>query len=384
MASIKQLEQQLKKLSLELSKHEIEFHQARQYLQCILENSDDMIFATDVDGTLLSLSKGGQRVLGYRSEEITGSFIKQFAVNPQEFEKLIRKFQDEGSPVRLELPFRHKNGHTVYCDVSLITLTNTSGQNVGVVGICRDMTSWKQLQEHLIRVDRLAEIGRIAAGIVHEINNPLAVISEIAGWTKVIVEDAKRLSKKAKKELTKSVNDIMEQTRRCRAVTHQLLGFSRDSAPEKTDVNLDELIRQTITFLQPELKYKDVEIVYNFETTPIHVSTDQKMLEQVLVNLVTNAIHAIADKPDGKGRIEFQIKEGDGHVEVAISDNGPGIKEEDREKIFNLFFTTKPLGIGTGLGLPICQNIMKKLGGKITFETEVGIGTTFRILIPSK
>lgn len=384
MASIKQLEQQLKKLSLELSKHEIEFHQARQYLQCILENSDDMIFATDVDGTLLSLSKGGERVLGYRSEEITGSFIKQFAVNPQEFEKLIRKFQDEGSAVRLELPFRHKNGHTVYCDVSLITLTNTSGQNVGVVGICRDMTSWKQLQEHLIRVDRLAEIGRIAAGIVHEINNPLAVISEIAGWTKVMVEDAKRLSKKAKKELTKSVNDIMEQTRRCRAVTHQLLGFSRDSAPEKTDVNLDELIRQTITFLQPELKYKDVEIVYNFETTPIHVSTDQKMLEQVLVNLVTNAIHAIADKPDGKGRIEFQIKEGDGHVEVAISDNGPGIKEEDREKIFNLFFTTKPSGIGTGLGLPICQNIMKKLGGKITFETEVGIGTTFRILIPSK
>ena len=384
MASIKQLEQQLKKLSLELSKHEIEFHQARQYLQCILENSDDMIFATDVDGTLLSLSKGGERVLGYRSEEITGSFIKQFAVNPQEFEKLIRKFQDEGSPVRFELPFRHKNGHTVYCDVSLITLTNTNGQNVGVVGICRDMTSWKQLQEHLIRVDRLAEIGRIAAGIVHEINNPLAVISEIAGWTKVMVEDAKRLSKKAKKELTKSVNDIMEQTRRCRAVTHQLLGFSRDSAPEKTDVNLDELIRQTITFLQPELKYKDVEIVYNFETTPIHVSTDQKMLEQVLVNLVTNAIHAITDKPDGKGRIEFQIKEGDGHVEVAISDNGPGIKEEDREKIFNLFFTTKPSGIGTGLGLPICQNIMKKLGGEITFETEVGIGTTFRILIPSE
>ncbi|RLB41742.1 MAG: hypothetical protein DRH12_07390 [Deltaproteobacteria bacterium] len=383
MASTEQLEEQLKKLARELSGYKIELHQTRGYLQCILQNSNDMIFATDVDGILVSFSKGGEKVLGYRWEEVAGSFVKQFAMVPEEFEELIRKSQEEGSAVRLELPFRHKDGHTVYCDVSLITLTNTKGQKVGVVGVCRDITSWKQLQEDLIRVDRLAEIGRIAAGIAHEINNPLAVISEIAGWAKVVVEDAKDLNKEDKEELTKAVSDIIEQTKRCRAITHQLLGFSRDSAPEKTRINLDEFIKQTVTFLQPELKYKDIEIVYDFEKSPIHVTTDPKMLEQVLVNLVTNAIHAIADKPDGKGRIELRTREEDGYVELAVSDNGPGIKEEDREKIFNLFFTTKPPGIGTGLGLPICQNIMKKLGGKITFETEVGTGTTFRILIPS-
>ena len=383
MASIEQLEKKLKKLSRELSGHKIELHQTRGYLQCILQNSNDMIFGTDVDGILVSFSKGGEKVLGYRWEEVAGSFITQFAVDPREFEELIRKSQEQGSAVRLELPFRHKDGHTVYCDVSLITLTNTQGKDVGIVGVCRDITAWKQLQDDLIRVDRLAEIGRIAAGIAHEINNPLAIISEIAGWAKVVIEDAKGLGSEEKKELEKAVNHILEQTKRCRAITHQLLGFSRDSAPEKKKVDLHELIKETITFLQPELKYKDIEIVYKFEEKPVHVTTDPKMLEQVLVNLVTNAIHAIGEKPNGRGRIELRTEAKPNYAEVAISDNGPGIKEKNKEKIFNLFFTTKPPGTGTGLGLPICQNIMKKLGGKISFETELGAGTTFVISIPS-
>ncbi len=382
MVSTEKLEDKIKKLSRELSGYKIELHQTRGYLQCILQNSNDMIFATDVDGILVSFSKGGEKVLGYRWEEVAGSFIKQFAINPEEFENLIRKSQKEGSAVRLELPFRHKDGHTVYCDVSLITLTNTKGQNVGVVGVCRDITAWKKLQEDLIRVDRLAEIGRIAAGIAHEINNPLAVINEIAGWVRVVVEEAKTLDEKDRKELNDAVDHIIEQTKRGRAITHQLLGFSRDSAPEKTSVDLHELIRETVGFLQPELKYKNIDIVYEFDRKPIHVTTDPRMLEQVLVNLVTNAVHAISENPDGKGTIQLQARTKGNYAEVAISDNGPGIKEENREKIFNLFFTTKPPGIGTGLGLPICQNIMKKLRGKITFETQVGVGTTFKISIP--
>ena len=382
MASIEQLEKKLKELSRELSGHKIELHQTRGYLQCILQNSNDMIFATDVDGMLVSFSKGGEKVLGYRWEEVAGSSIKQFAVDPREFEELIRKSQEQGSAVRLELPFRHSNGHTVYCDVSLIRLTNLQGENVGFVGVCKDITAWKQLQEDLIRIDRLAEIGRIAAGIAHEINNPLAVISEVAGWAKMVIEDAKGLSAEDKEELNKAVNHILEQTKRCRAITHQLLDFSRESAPEKKEIDLHELIRKTITFLQPELKYKNIDIVYNFEEKPIYVTTDPKMLEQVLVNLVTNAIHAVGEKPNEKGRIELRTEAQPDYAEVAISDNGPGISEENKEKIFDLFFTTKPPGIGTGLGLPICKNIMKKLGGRITFETQVGVGTTFVILIP--
>jgi len=382
MASIEQLEEQLKKLSRELSGHKIELHQTRRYLQCILQNSNDMIFATDVDGILVSFSKGGEKALGYRWEEVAGSLIKQFAVNPEEFDELIRKSQEQGSAVRLELPFRHKDGHTVYCDISLITLTNTQGKNVGIVGVCRDITAWKQLQEDLIRVDRLAEIGRIAAGITHEINNPLAVINEIAGWAKVVIEDAKGLEDSDRRELEKAVSNIIEQTKRCRAITHQLLGFSRDSAPQKKTVDLHELIRETIRFLQPELKYRDIDIMYDFEEKAIYVTTDPNMLEQVFVNLVTNAIHAIEERPNGKGKIELRTKTRQDFSEVAISDNGPGIKEEDKEKIFDLFFTTKPPGIGTGLGLPICQNIIEKLGGKISFETQTGAGTTFIVSIP--
>ncbi|RLB20227.1 MAG: two-component sensor histidine kinase, partial [Deltaproteobacteria bacterium] len=253
---------------------------------------------------------------------------------------------------------------------------------VGLVGVCRDITAWKKLQEDLIRVDRLAEIGRIAAGIAHEINNPLAIINEIAGWASTVVEDAKGLSNEDRDELSKAVGHIIEQTKRCRAITHQLLGFSRDSAPEKTEFDLHELLRKTIVFLQPELKYKDIDIVFNFQDKPIQLRSDPKMLEQVFVNLITNAIHAISDKNNGKGRIELRTMCMENYVEVAISDNGPGIKEVDKERIFDLFYTTKPPGIGTGLGLPICQNIMKKLGGKIAFESQIGLGTTFKVAIP--
>lgn len=383
MASTENPEEKIKKLSRELSGYKIELHQTRGYLQCILRNSNDMIFATDVDGILVSFSRGGERVLGFQWEEVAGRFIREFAVNPEEFDDLIRQSQEQGSAVRLELPFRHKDGHTVFCDVSLITLTNTKGQYVGIVGVCRDITEWKRLQEDLIRVDRLAEIGRIAAGIAHEINNPLAVINEIAGWASVVIKDAKGLTEEDREELGEAVRHIIEQTKRCRAITHQLLGFSRESAPEKSELDLHELIKETITFLQPELKYKDIEIAYNFPGKPILVKTDAKMLEQVLVNLITNAIHAIMDKPNGKGRIELRTAQKERFAEIAVSDNGPGIREEDQKKIFNLFFTTKPPGIGTGLGLPICQNIMKKLGGKISFETELGAGTTFVISIPS-
>ncbi len=376
------LEQELKRLSRELSSHRIELHQTRGYLQCILQNSNDMIFATDVDGILVSFSKGGEKVLGYTWKEVAGCFIKDFAVNPGEFEQLIRTSQKEGSAVRLELPFRNKNGRTVYCDVSLINLTNTKGQNVGVVGVCRDITMWKKIQEELIRIDRLAEIGRIASGIAHEINNPLAIINEVAGWIKAVVTDAEGLNEEDREELETAAKQIEEQTKRCRTITHQLLGFVRDSTPEATELEVHELIRQTIDFLKPELKYKDIEIIYHFESQSIRVRSDPKMLEQVFVNLLTNAIHAVQEKKDTKGRIEISTSVRDNNYEISIKDNGIGISEEHKKKIFNLFFTTKPPGKGTGLGLAICQNIIKKLGGNISVESQLGVGTTFTIRMP--
>jgi len=382
MELIDSLKNQLKEVSQELAGLKTELHQARGYLQSILQKSNDMIFAADVDGILFSFSNGGEKVLGYSWEDVAGTLVKNLASNPLAFEKLIATTQEEGSSVRLDVPFRHKDGNTIHCDVSLIGLTNTKGQKVGTVGICRDITPSKKLQEDLIRVDRLAEIGRIASGIVHEINNPLAVINEIAGWAGTLVYDAGGLSGEDREELETAVRRIIEQTGRCSSITHQLLDFARDSAPAKRSLDIHQLLNETINFLKPDLRFKNTEIVPIFEESLFEIHSDPKFLEQVFVNLISNAIYATKQKGPGQGRIEIRTSKAGANVEIVISDNGTGIPDEDREKIFDMFYTTKPTGKGTGLGMPISQNIVNKLGGDISFESRLGVGTAFTVRIP--
>jgi len=366
----------------EISIYKKELVQTRRYLQCILQNSSDMVFSADINGILISFSSGGEKALGYSWEDVAGRPVRELTVDPPEFDRLATISQEEGSAVRSEFPFRHRDGHTIYCDVSLSSLTNTEGQTVGTVGICRDITQWKNLQEDLIRVDRLAEIGRTASGIAHEINNPLAIIGEISGWIGTVAGDAKSLIQEDREEIERGVRFIEEQTRRCRSLTHQLLSFVRDSAPSRASVDINKLLEETVSFLVPDLKYKDIMVSTNLTEGSFLIDSDKQMLEQVLVNLMSNAIYAVNEKGEKRGRIDIETVGDESMIEIRISDNGPGISEENQKRMYNLFFTTKPPGKGTGLGLPICRNILKKLGGSLSFQTEAGEGTTFIIRLP--
>jgi len=233
-----------------------------------------------------------------------------------------------------------------------------------------------------VRIDRLAEIGRVAEGIAQELNNPLAVINETAGRAEEIVKDAKGLSPKQRKELEKAIQQIDEQTIRCRDFTNQLLGFVKEATPEKTGFDVNELLNAAIEFVGPELKYVPIEIVRHFSKEPIYMTSDPSMMEQVFVNLLTNAIHAINEKGSDQGKIEIKTAKTGSEVKISITDNGTGIAEENQDKVLNLFFTTKPPGKGTGLGLSICQNIIKILNGSISFHSEPGVGTTFTVRVP--
>lgn len=382
MESNNSLQTELKRVKQELAGYKIELHQTRGYLQCILQSSEDIIFATEVDGMLISFSKGGEKVLGYTWEELAGRDIKDLAENPLLFHEFISSSLQGGVTTHLDLPFRHKEGGSIYCNVTLINLTNREGQRVGTVGVCRDITLWKKLQEDLVRIDRLAEIGRLAAGVAHEINNPLAIIGEASGWAGAVIDDAKGLTPEDRSELEKAVKGISEQTKRCRNITHQLLDFARRSAPEKTEFDVHTLLKESVGFLKSELKHTSIEIDFDFMPGPLLMHSDPRLLEQVFVNFITNAIHAINKDEKDKGRIEIKTRGTDSKVEISFTDNGVGIPPENQQKIFELFYTTKPPGKGTGLGLPICQNIIKKIGGEISFHSEVGVGTSFTISIP--
>ncbi len=384
MESSDPLQDQLVSASETLSRLKKELLDTRRFLHCVLDNSDDIIFTTDVDGVLVSFSKGGEKALGYTMEQMVGRHVKDLLDEPLEFEKLTAISRKEGgAAARLEFPFQHKAGHTIYFDVSLISLTDADGQFAGTVGICRNITLWKKFQEDLIRVDRLAEIGRTASGITHEINNPIAVIGEISGWIEVVVGDAKGLGQEDREELETAVQHIIKQVKRCRHITHQLLSYVRDSEPTHSSLDAHELLKQTVSFLNPELKFKDIEVVLNFIEGPLLLHSDKQMLEQVFVNLISNAIYAVKEKGGTEGQIVLKTSKDESMLEIRISDNGVGISEENQKQMYDLFFTTKPTGKGTGLGLPICQNIIKKLGGGFSFETEIGEGTTFIVELPA-
>ena len=382
MDSTNSLETELKKARQELAGYKIELHQTRGYLQCILQNSEDMIFATEVGGILISFSRGGEKVLGYSFMELIGTYIKDLAEDPVLFEEFFISSGQAGPAVQLDIPFRHKEGGTVYFNVSLINLTNREGQGVGTVGVCRDITLWKQIQEDLVRIDRLAEIGRIAAGVAHEINNPLAIIGEASGWAGVVISDAKGLNPEDREELEKATKEISHQTKRCRSITHELLDFARGSTPALIEFDIHDVIIDSISFLKPELKHTSIEIDTQFMPSPILMKSDPKLLEQVFVNFITNAIHAIRSKGEDKGWIRIKTLTTNSNVEISFEDNGTGISEENQKKIFQLFFTTKAPGKGTGLGLSISQNIVKKLGGTITLDSKVGVGTNFTVRLP--
>ncbi len=361
---------------------EFDILRAHDFLRSVLQHSHDMIFVTDVHGFLISFNKGGEQALGYTQEEIVGTLLKDLAQDPEELLKLLEDSRKESSAVSMDFSFLHKEGHPVYFNISLIDLKNAEDKSIGTVGICHNITRWKKLEEDLVRVDRLAEMGRIAAGVAHEINNPLAVISEAAGWGAVVAKDAKGLGKEDQQELEKIFADVIEQTKRCRSRTKQVLGFARDSEPTKKEIDIHELLKETVAFLGPELKYKQIEILYQFTEGPLILKSDPKKLEQVFVNLLTNAIYAIKEKGEGKGEITLHTSASDSDAEIQISDTGTGMSEEVQAKIFDLFFTTKPTGKGTGLGLPICHNIVKKLGGRMSCKSRLGEGTTFIIQIP--
>lgn len=224
---------------------------------------------------------------------------------------------------------------------------------------------------------KLSSIGRLAAGVAHEINNPLSIINEKAGLLKDLVEHDMHHDKD---KLMRSVNPILQSVSRSRSITHRLLGFARriEVQYEKLDVN--QVLRETMGFLEKEAHHRSITVEQNLDENLPGISSDRGQLQQVLLNIITNAFAAVSDG----GRVSFSTREIDKeHVAIAIADNGHGMSQDTIRQIFEPFFTTKK-HYGTGLGLSITYGIVKKLGGDIKVDSTEGVGSTFTIHLPKK
>lgn len=224
--------------------------------------------------------------------------------------------------------------------------------------------------------DRLASIGRLAAGVGHEINNPLAIINEKAG----LVEDLLAVTPdfEHKKTIAGCLESIGKSVTRCSAITHRLLGFAKRQDVKKQNVQINDIIQEVMVFLENSMLTNRIKMDAQLQADLPEVVSDQMQLQQIFLNILNNAIDAVGK--DGKISVMSHVVTGD--VRVIIQDDGPGIPEDVLPHIFEPFFTTKESGKGTGLGLSITYGLIKKLGGDITVRSHVGRGTAFTVTIP--
>ena len=234
--------------------------------------------------------------------------------------------------------------------------------------------------EMAIQSSKMAALGKMAAGIAHEINNPLAVIGEKAGWMKDLLALEDMAKSENFQELLDAVNKIEFHVVRAKTVTHRLLGFARRMEPMEERVNINEILDESIDFLENDARYRNIDIQTNYAPDLPLTTTDQAQLQQVFLNIINNAIDAIGK--DGEITINTRPIKQTNRISVEVSDTGPGISKEVLQKIFDPFFTTKEVGKGTGLGLSISYSIIEKLGGRIMVASEEGKGTTFTIYLP--
>lgn len=234
------------------------------------------------------------------------------------------------------------------------------------------------LNIQLMQSDKLAALGKMAAGIAHEVNNPLAVIGEKAGWMRDLLEDEDFQQSESLKEYRASVDKIEEHVERARKITHGMLGFARRMEPRCDDVDVGEVLRQTIDLMQNHARINSIAITMDVSADLPVIASDQSQLQQVLLNLLTNAIDAIGSH----GSIHVTAERSGAVIAIHVRDSGSGIPEHLQRKIFDPFYTTKETGKGTGLGLSVSHSIVEKMGGTISFVSPPGEGTTFTVRLP--
>ena len=238
----------------------------------------------------------------------------------------------------------------------------------------------KQMEQQMIVTERLASLGTLAAGVAHEINNPLAIIRESAGWMRQLFAKDELKDIPRHDDFVKALDKVEKSVERAGRITHQLLGFVGKSESTLSEVNLVELIEEAIQLISHEVQNRNIHIVRQMEPPPEPTWSDPYQLRQVLLNLLTNAMHAV----NSEGTITIAIENVGDCRTITVSDTGPGIPRENLDKIFEPFFSTKSPGQGTGLGLFVSRGIVEKLGGTIEVTSQIGQGASFSIRLPKQ
>ncbi|HUV76555.1 MAG TPA: ATP-binding protein [Desulfobacterales bacterium] len=239
----------------------------------------------------------------------------------------------------------------------------------------------EMMNKQIVETGKLASVGKLAAGIAHEINNPVAIMVEEAGWIKDLLEEEEFRESENLEEFERALKQIKTQGQRCKEITHKLLSFARKTDSRIQETQTNDLVKELVALSEQRAKYSKITIHTNLENNLPITYLSQSEMQQILLNLINNSVDSM--EITGGELTITTYSEGD-VIGIKVSDNGPGIPEANLSRIFEPFFTTKPVGKGTGLGLSICYGIIQKMGGQIEVESVIDSGTTFHIRLPVK
>ena len=356
----------------------------------LAENLRDVIWTVDMNWRLTYVSPSITQLAGYSVEEyITKNWDE--IVAPASVELLTNVFNEElaleasGHSDLLrsrtfEVELKCKDGSTVPVEMKATFLRGPDGRPTGILGVSRDITARRKaeeekqkLEEQLQLAGRLAAVGELAAGVAHELNNPIAAIKGYAQF----LTARKDLDETIRKDL----DTIFRESQRATKITQNLLSFARRHEPEKHPVSINDVIENILEMQEHMMKVNNIELEMELAPDLPKTMADFHQMQQVFMNIVNNAEQAMIEA-HGKGRLLIKTRRAGKMVQITFADNGPGISEENLKRIFDPFFTTKEVGKGTGLGLSICYGLIEAHGGRIYAKSKLGQGATFVIEMP--
>ncbi len=366
-AAIKRYIDQLAASKAVLAKSETKYRR-------IFEDSMDLIFVADQDGRLLDINPAGLRMLGYDSRQnlMAQETLASLVRSPDEARELFAEIRHSGFVKDRECTLRTRAGDDLAALLSMTVRSDPAGRVTEFEGIVKDITQRKLMHRQLLQADRMASLGQLAAGVAHEINNPLGLI---LGYTQLLLREATDTSGGQD-----DLRTIEKQTRNCKKIVEDLLNFARKSGTHLAQVKINPALEAVINVVRNQLELDNILIRTHFDVGLPEIAGDAEKLKQVFMNMLINARQAI-DK-NGTITITTGVDPEGQSVMIMFKDDGPGIAPDILDKIFDPFFTTKPTGQGTGLGLSVSYGIIEDHKGDIQVSSEVGRGAEFRIRLP--
>ncbi len=358
-----------------------EFERLKEFHENIVESINIGIFAVDLDDRVESWNAQMETMYGIRPSAALRQPIA--ALFPPDFAARLEAVRDElGTHTLYKFRVTLPTGEARIANIAIAPLVTRDFVKVGRIILVDDITDRIQLETQLTQAEKLSSIGLLAAGVAHEVNTPLAVISSYTQMLSKTLRDDVRISPVLEK--------ITQQTFRASEIVNGLLNFSRTSGSEFTAIDLNQLLRDTATLLEHQFKTAQIRVETSFDPTLPRIHGNQGKLQQVILNLMLNAKDAMFGIPNATLtlRTGHDLALGSGKVFATIQDSGAGIEREHLNRIYDPFFTTKikpqqGQHKGTGLGLAVTYGIMQEHAGKIHVESEVGTGTTFRLEFPA-